>query len=124
EVLGELATSVDLSDAAENALRQLLSLRGSSAEVIASLQPLVEGADGAMEGLNQLRQMASTLSDVGIDPARYRIDASMARGLDYYTGPVFETVLDDLPEIGSVCSGGRYDNLAELFTKQQLPGVG
>src|SRR5439155_16085417 len=53
-----------------------------------------------------------------------RIDPSIARGLDYYTGTVLETTLDDLPEIGSICSGGRYDNLAELYTNQQLPGIG
>ena len=53
-----------------------------------------------------------------------QIDPSIARGLDYYTGTVLETTLDDLPEIGSICSGGRYDNLAELYTSQQLPGIG
>jgi histidyl-tRNA synthetase len=55
---------------------------------------------------------------------RVRIKPSIARGLDYYTGLVLETTLDELPAIGSVCSGGRYDNLAELYTKQQLPGIG
>ena len=55
---------------------------------------------------------------------RLQLDVSIARGLDYYTGTVFETFLDDLPGIGSVCSGGRYDNLAELYTKQELPGIG
>ncbi len=53
-----------------------------------------------------------------------RLDVSIARGLDYYTGTVFETFLDALPGIGSICSGGRYDNLAELFTSQELPGIG
>ena len=55
---------------------------------------------------------------------RLRLDLSIARGLDYYTGTIYETFLTDLPDIGSVCSGGRYDNLAGLYTKQQLPGVG
>ena len=57
-------------------------------------------------------------------PSGVRLDLSIARGLDYYTGTVFETFLDALPGIGSVCSGGRYDNLAELFTAQELPGIG
>jgi len=60
----------------------------------------------------------------GVDPARVQFDTSIARGLDYYTGIVFETRLDDLPGIGSVCSGGRYDDLASLYTKERLPGVG
>src|SRR4029077_19747925 len=55
---------------------------------------------------------------------RLRLDVSIARGLDYYTGTVYETFLDDLPTIGSVCSGGRYDNLAALYTSQELPGIG
>jgi len=60
----------------------------------------------------------------GVEANRVRITPSIARGLDYYTGTVFETFLDRLPGIGSVCSGGRYDNLAELYTKEQLPGIG
>ena len=60
----------------------------------------------------------------GIPEERLRLDLSIARGLDYYTGTIYETFLIDLPSIGSVCSGGRYDNLAGLYTKQQLPGVG
>jgi histidyl-tRNA synthetase len=60
----------------------------------------------------------------GVPAHRFEIDVSIARGLDYYTGIIFETTLLELPRIGSVCSGGRYDNLAGLFTKQQLPGIG
>ena len=60
----------------------------------------------------------------GIPTERVRLDVSIARGLDYYTGTIYETFLDDLPGIGSVCSGGRYDNLAALFTKEKLPGIG
>src|SRR5262249_16809453 len=60
----------------------------------------------------------------GVPAERLRLDVAIARGLDYYTGTVYETFLDDLRSIGSVCSGGRYDNLAALYTKQQLPGVG
>ncbi len=66
---------------------------------------------------------ASVLA-AGVDAQRIRLDNSIARGLDYYTGVVFETRLDDLPGIGSVCSGGRYDDLAQLYTKERLPGVG
>ena len=64
------------------------------------------------------------LAEVGVVDDRIAIDPSIARGLDYYTGIVLESFLDELPDLGSVCSGGRYDNLAELYTKQSLPGVG
>src|SRR5262249_34824150 len=58
------------------------------------------------------------------NPKRLVIDAVIARGLDYYTGTIYETFLDALPDLGSICSGGRYDNLAALYTNQQLPGIG
>ena len=78
----------------------------------------------AKEGLSRLRELLSVASKAGVPENRIRIDPSICRGLDYYTGTVFETFLLDLPDIGSVCSGGRYDDLAGLYTKQKLPGVG
>jgi histidyl-tRNA synthetase len=78
----------------------------------------------AKKGLGCLRELLSVTKNAGVPEERIRIDPSICRGLDYYTGTVFETFLLDLPSIGSVCSGGRYDNLAALFTKRQLPGVG
>ena len=72
----------------------------------------------------ELSQLAQVVGEVCSDAKQFQIDVSIARGLDYYTGTIFETFLEDLPSIGSVCSGGRYDNLAELFTKQKLPGIG
>ena len=71
-----------------------------------------------------LRELLDGVAAAGVPEDRVRLDVSIARGLDYYTGTVFETFLDALPGIGSVCSGGRYDNLAGLFTDQELPGVG
>ena len=64
------------------------------------------------------------MNDFGIPTEYYKIDLSIARGLDYYTGTVYETIVDEHPELGSVCSGGRYDNLAEFYTNKKLPGVG
>jgi histidyl-tRNA synthetase len=64
------------------------------------------------------------LGAFGVDEDHFAVDLTIARGLDYYTGTVYETVLLDHPEVGSVCSGGRYDNLAEYYTEKQLPGVG
>jgi len=78
----------------------------------------------AREGLLRLRELLSVAAEAGVPTGRIRIDLSIARGLDYYTGTIYETFLTDLPGIGSVCSGGRYDNLASLYTKQVLPGVG
>ncbi|HSQ54523.1 MAG TPA: histidine--tRNA ligase [Gemmata sp.] len=75
-------------------------------------------------GVRSLRDLLAVSKTAGVPDNRIRIDLSIARGLDYYTGTVYETFLTDLPAIGSVCSGGRYDNLASLYTKQVLPGVG
>jgi histidyl-tRNA synthetase len=75
-------------------------------------------------GVRNLREMLSAAKTAGIPDGRIKLDFSIARGLDYYTGTIYETFLTDLPAIGSVCSGGRYDNLASLYTKQVLPGVG
>src|SRR5579884_2469320 len=76
------------------------------------------------EGLDRLDELLKVAKKAGVPEDRIQIDLSIARGLDYYTGTIYETFLLDKPEIGSVCSGGRYDNLAGLFTKQTLPGVG
>jgi histidyl-tRNA synthetase len=78
----------------------------------------------ALEGVRRLRELLKVAKTAGIPEERIRIDLSIARGLDYYTGTIYETFLLDKPDIGSVCSGGRYDNLAELYTRQKLPGVG
>jgi histidyl-tRNA synthetase len=76
------------------------------------------------EGIERLSQLVQVAIQAGIPSDRLQIDLGIARGLDYYTGTVYETFLTDLPNIGSVCSGGRYDNLANVYTKQILPGVG
>src|SRR5262249_62367849 len=76
------------------------------------------------EGMAGRRELLQVAAAAGVPEERLRLDVSIARGLDYYTGTIYETFLTDLPGIGSVCSGGRYDNLASLYTKQVLPGVG
>jgi len=83
----------------------------------------LDGDVDATSGGRLLEVRAAVLA-AGVDAQRIRVDPSIARGLDYYTGIVFETRLDDQTEIGSVCSGGRYDDLAQLYTKERLPGVG
>lgn len=75
-------------------------------------------------GLDELRTVVRYLDSFGVPAEHFKVDLTIARGLDYYTGTVYETTLDEFPEIGSVCSGGRYDNLAEYYTDRRLPGVG
>jgi histidyl-tRNA synthetase len=102
---------------------QLANLSGSNDDILQELQELGAGNELAESGVTRLREVIRLATTVQ-QPGLLQIDPSIARGLDYYTGTVIETTLDDLPEIGSICSGGRYDNLAELYTNQQLPGIG
>ena len=97
---------------------------GSPREIITQLESLLAGNEQGISGVACLGELFDVCDAVGIPPERVELDVSIARGLDYYTGTIYETFLTDLPGIGSVCSGGRYDNLAGLFTKQPLPGVG
>lgn len=89
----------------------------------ASLENMIRLSGGPSEESERFAAVIDGLEKLGL-AERFRIDPSITRGLDYYTGIVYETFLDQLPEIGSVCSGGRYNNLASLYTKQELPGVG
>ncbi|MBQ9249490.1 MAG: histidine--tRNA ligase [Oscillospiraceae bacterium] len=108
---------------AENVL-DFMAISGSNAEVIARLENF-RGMDATFdEGLDELIAVTKYLADFGVPEENFAVDLTIARGLDYYTGTVYETVITDHPEIGSVCSGGRYDNLAEYYTDKQLPGVG
>jgi histidyl-tRNA synthetase len=103
---------------------KLAELRGTNDEVLTQLGPLVAGNTLGEEGIERLRQILRGAKAGGVGDTALQLDVSIARGLDYYTGAIFETFLADLPTIGSICSGGRYDNLAGLFTKQELPGIG
>jgi histidyl-tRNA synthetase len=103
---------------------RLAEIGGGNDEMLRQAESLVAGSETGLSGVAKLRELLDGAAAGGVAPARLRIDLSIARGLDYYTGTVFETFLDALPGIGSVCSGGRYDNLAELFTAQELPGIG
>ena len=77
-----------------------------------------------IEGVNELNVVTEYMRAFGIDEDYFTIDLTIARGLDYYTGTVYETILDDYRSLGSVCSGGRYDNLTEYYTNTKLPGIG
>ena len=108
---------------AENVL-DFMAIRGTTAEVLARLEDY-RGMDAGFDrGLDELIAVTKYLGDFGVPQENFTVDLTIARGLDYYTGTVYETEMTDYPEIGSVCSGGRYDNLAEYYTDRQLPGVG
>ncbi|WP_153396397.1 histidine--tRNA ligase [Ornithinicoccus halotolerans] len=106
----------------------LVTVRSTShADALAQLDK-VEGASAGSavlaEGVAELREVLELVRAMGVPESDYALNLAIARGLDYYTGTVYETTLDDHPEIGSICSGGRYDDLAGHYTKSRLPGVG
>ncbi len=124
KVLREMTEVTGLSSEQANQVLQLASLSGKSDEVLRQLETIVRGSPRGEEGVQSLRAILEGVSSVGVKQQRVRLDVSIARGLDYYTGTVVETFLTQLPDIGSVCSGGRYDDLASLYTNQKLPGIG
>ena len=113
-----------LTEAQADEILKFIAISGTNSEVIAAL----EGYAGRNEvfdlGLSELKAVTANLAAFGVPEANFAVDLTIARGLDYYTGTVYETTLLDHPEIGSVCSGGRYDNLAGYYIEKQLPGVG
>ncbi|MGH8042479.1 MAG: histidine--tRNA ligase [Rudaea sp.] len=94
------------------------------ADALAKLDALGQGSDTFNQGVAELRESFELIKAFGVPETHYAINLSIARGLDYYTGSVYETILNEHPQIGSICSGGRYENLASNYTKSQLPGVG
>ena len=124
KVKGLLMDECGVSEEAADEILKFIAITGTNAEVIAAL----EGYTGRNEvfdlGLSELKAVCENLGAFGVPEENFAVDLTIARGLDYYTGTVYETTLLDHPEIGSVCSGGRYDNLAGYYTNQQLPGVG
>ena len=103
---------------------KFIAITGSNAEVLAALEGYMGRHELFDTGLSELNTVVKYLADFGVPEENFAVDLTIARGLDYYTGTVYETTLLEHPEIGSVCSGGRYDNLAEYYTDRQLPGVG
>lgn len=101
-----------------------IEIKGDNEEVISKLKALGISSSLFNEGVSELETVASAIETFGVPRRNFKLDLSIARGLDYYTGTVYETLLQDYPEIGSVCSGGRFDNLAEHYTDKKLPGVG
>lgn len=111
-------------DKSADEIMSFIAISGTSAEKLESLGKLNIPDNTFCLGLEELRAVADYLPAFGVPEDNFEIDLTIARGLDYYTGTVYETTLTEHPEIGSVCSGGRYDNLAEYYTDKKLPGVG
>ncbi len=124
KVAEELQRIEGVSDLQAEEVLRLATVQGKVDEVLSEVAALVAGSELGEAGVERLQQISRAVSEAGVPEARFRLDVSIARGLDYYTGVIFETSLNDLPSIGSICSGGRYDNLAGLYTKQHLPGIG
>ncbi|MGM9536757.1 MAG: histidine--tRNA ligase [Candidatus Onthomonas sp.] len=113
-----------LSQEAADEILKFIGIRGTNEEVIAALENYT-GRNGLFDqGLSELKTVTQYLAAFGVPQSHFAVDLTIARGLDYYTGTVYETTMLDHPEVGSICSGGRYDNLAEYYTDKQLPGVG
>ena len=113
---------LDESQAA--AVLDFTGFTGTTAEKLAFLEGMCGRDELFDEGVRELRTVAEALPGLGVPPERFALDFTIARGLDYYTGTVYETTINSHPEIGSVCSGGRYDDLAEYYTDRKLPGAG
>jgi histidyl-tRNA synthetase len=124
KVAAEMVTTAQCSEIQAREVLKLASLSGTNDSILSQLATLLAGSPLGEQGVETLSQIVTSCRAVGVPETTLQLDVSIARGLDYYTGAIFETFLADLPTIGSVCSGGRYDNLAALFTKQELPGIG
>jgi histidyl-tRNA synthetase len=124
KVAEELAAEAGASAAQTRDVLALAALQGTPGEVLEQLAPLVGDSATGRAGIERLHEVFEGARAGGARSERLALDVAIARGLDYYTGTIYETFLDDLPGIGSCCSGGRYDDLASLYTKEHLPGVG
>ena len=122
----DLLTAEDIGLTADQAgeILTFISIQGSNQQVLSALESYRGRNEVFDQGLDELHTVVKYLSAFGVPEKSFAVDLTIARGLDYYTGTVYETTMLDHPEIGSVCSGGRYDNLAEYYTDKQLPGVG
>ena len=113
-----------LTETQADEILKFISIRGTNEEVLSALEGYAGGNEIFDAGLAELKAVAVNLAAFGVPEENFAVDLTIARGLDYYTGTVYETTLLDHPEIGSVCSGGRYDDLAGYYTERKLPGVG
>ena len=119
-----LVEDCQLTETQADEILKFIAISGTNAEVLAALSGYAGRNEVFDKGVEELTAVTANLTAFGVPEANFAVDLTIARGLDYYTGTVYETTLLDHPEIGSVCSGGRYDDLAGYYTEKQLPGVG
>ena len=119
-----LVAECGLTEAQASEILKFIAIRGTNGEVLSALEAYLGKNELFDLGVQELQAVCQHLGAFGVPEANFAVDLTIARGLDYYTGTVYETTLLDHPEIGSVCSGGRYDNLAGYYIERQLPGVG
>ncbi len=124
KVAALLVEECGISQEQAEKIMAFIAIRGTNAQVLSALEGYMGRSELFDQGVQELRAVTANLSAFGVPEANFAVDLTIARGLDYYTGTVYETMLLDHPEIGSVCSGGRYDNLAGFYIEKQLPGVG
>lgn len=115
---------VGVSEENADKILNFITIEGTNKEIIKQLENLGIENESFKEGVSELTTVIDCIGGYGVPETNYRVDLKIARGLDYYTGTVYETELVNYPEIGSVCSGGRYENLASYYTDKKLPGVG
>lgn len=123
DLIGELE-AIGLTSEQVKSVIGFTEISGTNDEILESLENLEIENETLRDGVMKLRRLIEALRTMRVPEKRFKIDLRIARGLDYYTGTVYETVLNDLPGVGSVCSGGRYDDLASNYTNTQLPGAG
>jgi histidyl-tRNA synthetase len=124
EVADEMRRTTGVTEDQAYRVLSLADFKSDNERTLDQVSERFKDSQKVVEGITKLRELLSVCKKAGVNTTNLKIDLSIARGLDYYTGTIYETFLTDLPAIGSVCSGGRYDNLASLYTKQVLPGVG
>ena len=123
KVTQELA-ELEVTEEAIAKILQLIHIKGSNEQIVESLRQMAIEEPLFHAGVEELAQVTEYMRQLGMEEEYFAIDLTIARGLDYYTGTVYETMLNDYPKLGSVCSGGRYDNLTGYYTKQKMPGIG
>lgn len=124
KVMAILTDDLDISAGDANEILDFISITGTNAQVLSALEAY-RGRNATFDmGYEELTTVAGYLADFGVPEENFALDLTIARGLDYYTGTVYETQIIGHPEVGSVCSGGRYDDLAGYYTDRKLPGVG
>ncbi|TWT62614.1 Histidine--tRNA ligase [Rubinisphaera italica] len=123
-VIKEMVDTTGVESGKAEQVLKLAALQGEPEAILEEARSLISSSELGQQAWSALQEITQTCSNIGIATNRLSLDLSIARGLDYYTGLIFETFLTDLPDMGSISSGGRYDDLAGLYTKQKLSGVG